>query len=116
MGLFGKKKPAEVPEAPMPAAAPMPEQAPAAPATGVPTDRVIQLRQQGMSNNQISETLQKEGYSSSQVYDAMSQADIKGIVEAPAEGAAPPGAPPMPVAPGAPAEIPSMPGMPPAPG
>ena len=119
MGLFGRKKKEEVPEAPMPVV-------PGAPAAGVPTDRVIQLRQQGMSNNQITETLQREGYSSSQIYDAMSQADIKGIVETPAEEAAPPmpaaSGPEMPAPLGVPAEgaapsgVPPMPGMPPAPG
>ncbi len=86
MALFGKKK-QQAPEAP-------------APAAGVPTDRVIQLRQQGLSSNQIVETLQKEGFASSQIFDAMSQADIKGIVETPGEAPAP-----MP-APGAPAEMP----------
>ncbi len=47
----------------------------------VPTDRVIQMRQQGLSNNQITQTLQREGYTTSQIFDAMSQADIKNIVE-----------------------------------
>lgn len=95
MPLFGKKKE---------------EAAPAAPPTGVPTDRVIAMRQQGLSNNQIIQTLQREGYSSSQIFDAMSQADIKGIV-APAPPAAPEAAPPE----AAPAEMPPPEEIPPMP-
>ena len=57
------------------------EQPPAEPYAGTPTELVIQMRQQGLSNNQIVQTLQRQGYSSSQIFDAMSQADIKGIVE-----------------------------------
>ena len=89
MGLFGKKKEA-VP--PVPVSAPMPA-ASEAPAAGIPTDKIVQLRQQGLSNNQIIESLQREGYSSAQVFDAMSQADIKGIVETPSGEAPMPGAP-----------------------
>ena len=88
MGLFGKKKAAEgVP-------------------TDVPTDRIIQMRQQGISNDQIISQLQQEGYNSSQIFDAMSQADIKGA----AGGEVPPAPPGGP----APAEMPLPPeGMPP---
>ena len=70
MALFGKKKRGEE----MPAAA--------GPEAGIPTDRVIQLRQQGLSNNQIIQSLQREGYSTTQIFDAMNQADIKRTVEA----------------------------------
>ncbi|MBW2981773.1 hypothetical protein KY343_02725 [Candidatus Woesearchaeota archaeon] len=101
MALFGigKKKPVQ----------------PAAPRTtdgGIPTDLVIQMRQQGYSNDQIIQNLQSQGYTSSQVFDALSQADIKGAVEsypgaapagptppeAPSAGPTPPAAP-MPSAP-----------------
>lgn len=58
MALFDKKKP-----------------------SGTPTDVVIQMRQQGLANDQIIANLQREGYSSAQIYDAMNQADIKGVVE-----------------------------------
>jgi len=90
MALFAKKKPA-----------------------GTPTDTVIQMRQQGLSNDQIIQSLQREGFISSQIFDAMNQADIKGVVEA-----APPGAPPAP-SPGpaaapAPEPAPPMAEMPPA--
>jgi hypothetical protein len=84
-----------------------PAAAPAAPATGIPTDLVIQMKKQGLSNNQIMQNLQGQGYSSSQIFDAMNQADIKGAVEA-----APPGAGPVPPEAPAPGAVPP----PPAPG
>lgn len=82
MGLFGKKK-RESPDLGPVSATGAP--APAGPSDEVPTSTVIQMRQQGLSNNQIVQSLQREGYSSSQIFDAMSQADIKGIVESPGE-------------------------------
>lgn len=42
----------------------------------LPTDQVMALRQQGYTNDQIIQTLQGQGYKSSQIYDAMSQADL----------------------------------------
>ena len=94
MALFGMgKKPAQQGTAPV-----------AAPAAGVPTDLVIQMKQQGMSNNQIIQNLQGNGYSSSQIFDAMNQADVKGAVEAAPPGAGPgpmPGPGEAPMAPGA---------------
>ena len=92
MALFGKKK--EVGAGPgMPPAGPEPGEE-------TPTALVIQMRRQGLTNNQIVQTLQREGYSSSQIFDAMSQADIKGIVEKPGRaaeaGPAPAMPPPMP--------------------
>lgn len=39
-------------------------------------DRILNMRQQGISNNQIIQTLQRENYSSSQIFDAMNQADL----------------------------------------
>lgn len=87
MALFGlgKKKFAQRPVV-----------APGAPATGVPTDLVIQMRQQGLSNNQVTQNLQSQGYTSSQIFDAMNQADVKGAVESAPVGAGPsPEAPPV---------------------
>ncbi|MBW2977662.1 hypothetical protein KY331_02345 [Candidatus Woesearchaeota archaeon] len=124
MALFGKKK-EEAPGVP-PGGAPMPPPQPAGPPQGVPTAIVIQMRKQGLTNNQIVQTLQREGYSSSQIFDAMSQADIKGIVEKPGEGTAvepgpaPAMPPPMPEGPampptGAPPPMPpTTPGAPPS--
>ena len=76
-----------------------------------PTDQVIQLRQQGLNDNQIIQALQKDGFASAQIFDAMSQADIKGGVETatgtppPATPEAAPAAPGTPPAPGAPAQF-----------
>jgi uncharacterized protein (DUF433 family) len=71
VALFGGKKRE---------AAPMP---PMMPGAGIPTERVIQMRQQGIPDNQIIDSLQKEGYNSTQIYDAISQAEIKATIEAP---------------------------------
>jgi len=46
-----------------------------------PTQKVVAMRQQGLSNNQIIQMLQREGYDSNLVFEAMSQADIKTGVE-----------------------------------
>ncbi|MBW3017219.1 hypothetical protein KY316_02510 [Candidatus Woesearchaeota archaeon] len=46
----------------------------------IPTDNVLKLRQQGMPDDQIVEMLQKDGFKSHQIFEAMSQADIKGMV------------------------------------
>jgi len=74
-------------------------------AGGIPTELVVQMRQQGMSNDQIIQNLQTQGYSSSQIFDAMSQADIRGAVEAGPSPAPIPEAP-APAAPSAPGPAP----------
>ncbi|MBT4823610.1 hypothetical protein HN695_06255 [Candidatus Woesearchaeota archaeon] len=48
---------------------------------GPPTDRVIAMRQHGLSNNQIIQALQNEGHNSTEILDAINQADLKGGVE-----------------------------------
>ncbi len=64
---------------------------PAAPnPSGLPVDQIINLRKQGLSNNQIVQTLQKDGFDSGQIFDAMNQADLT------SGGPAPQGAPPPP--------------------
>lgn len=40
-------------------------------------DRVVQMKQQGLTNNQILEALQREGFKTDEIFDAMKQADIK---------------------------------------
>lgn len=50
-------------------------------AEGVPTDRITTMRQQGYSNNQIIDVLQREGLKSDQIFDAINQADLKGTVQ-----------------------------------
>ena len=47
------------------------------PPQNVPTDKVLEMRSQGLTNNQIIQNLQREGYMQSQIFDAMTQADIK---------------------------------------
>ncbi|MBN2457665.1 hypothetical protein JXB31_00870 [Candidatus Woesearchaeota archaeon] len=42
----------------------------------VPIDKVITMRSQGLSNNQIIQSLQRDGYDSDIVFKAMNQADI----------------------------------------
>ncbi|MBI5398405.1 hypothetical protein HZB03_02975 [Candidatus Woesearchaeota archaeon] len=44
---------------------------------GTPTEEVLNLRQQGLSNNQITEILTRQGYFTNQILDAMSQSDIR---------------------------------------
>jgi prefoldin subunit 5 len=49
--------------------------------TDTPVNQVMEMRNQGLSNNQITQTLQRQGYNSTQIYDALNQADMKGGVE-----------------------------------
>lgn len=43
---------------------------------GIPLDQVKAMKAQGFENNQIIESLQRDGYSSSQIFDAINQADL----------------------------------------
>ncbi|MFH1916083.1 MAG: hypothetical protein ABIJ21_02360 [Nanoarchaeota archaeon] len=43
---------------------------------GVPLDQVKAMKAQGYENNQIIESLQRDGYSSAQIFDAINQADL----------------------------------------
>jgi|TARA_Y100000310_G_scaffold339022_1_gene430371 DNA-binding transcriptional MerR regulator len=92
MGIFGKKKE---------------KGAPAAPGgePSSPVNQVLSMRQQGVPNDKIIDALKSSGFSSSQIFDAMSQADTM--------GAAGPITPPPP---GGPGEAPPQPGMAPPPG
>ena len=58
---FGKKK-KEMPQA----------------APGLPIDQVMALRQRGMSNDQIIPELERQGYNSSQIFDALNQVSLSG--------------------------------------
>ena len=42
------------------------------------TQQVLELRQRGLSDNQIVQELQKKGMSTQQIFDALSQADLMG--------------------------------------
>ncbi len=44
---------------------------------GSPVDLVLNMREQGLSNNQIITSLQREGYQTTQIFDAMNQADLQ---------------------------------------
>ena len=46
------------------------------PVAGMPVEQVVSLRQQGYPNEQIIQILQSQGFNSSQIFDAMNQADI----------------------------------------
>jgi hypothetical protein len=47
----------------------------------IPTDKVLQMRAQGLSNNQIIQTLQREGRDLPLIFNAMNQADIKSGID-----------------------------------
>ena len=47
------------------------------PTLGPPTQLVLGMRGQGFTNNQIVQALQKDGYTSDHIFDAMNQADIR---------------------------------------
>lgn len=49
----------------------------APPKQTTPTDEVLRMRQQGFTNNQVVQALQRNGYQTSQIFDAMNQADLK---------------------------------------
>lgn len=57
----------------------------------IPVDKVIAMRTQGLDNNQIIQTLQRNGYSSSQIFEAMNRVDMT-----PAASDVPPGQMEMP--------------------
>lgn len=46
-----------------------------------PTDSVLSMQQQGLSNNQIIEYLQRQGYAPEQIFEAMNQSSVKGSIE-----------------------------------
>jgi len=77
MALFGKKE-EETQEVPIPPA--MGGEMPPA-STDIPKNQVLQLRNQGMNNNQIIQELQNKGFNSQQIFDAMSAADASGYAD-----------------------------------
>lgn len=58
---FGKKKEEEMPAAP-----------------GSPIEQVMVMRQRGMGNDQIIQELERQGYNSSQIFDALNQSSLMG--------------------------------------
>lgn len=59
----------------------MPSQRPNEDLNVPPTSKVIAMRNQGLSNNEIIQTLQRSGYESNIILDAMNQADVKHRIE-----------------------------------
>jgi hypothetical protein len=51
--------------------------APMGPPAGLPVDQVATMRQQGMTNNQIVQALQRDGFDTTQIFDALNQADMQ---------------------------------------
>jgi hypothetical protein len=49
-----------------------------APPPGLPLGQVMSMKQRGMDNNQVISELEQQGYSSSQIFDAMNQSNIGG--------------------------------------
>ena len=47
----------------------------------VPITQVLNMQNQGLSNNQIIQTLQRQGFQSTQIYDALAQAEAKKSIE-----------------------------------
>jgi len=47
----------------------------------IPTDKVLHMRSQGLSNNQIIQTLQREGIELPLIFNAMNQADIRSGID-----------------------------------
>ncbi|MBI4145918.1 hypothetical protein HY489_01120 [Candidatus Woesearchaeota archaeon] len=69
--LFKKKQPAPAgPEVPQ-----------AGPPSDVPLAQVVTLQAQGLSNNQVIQTLQRQGYPPQSIYDALAQAEAKKSIE-----------------------------------
>ena len=104
MSLFGKKK--EAPAGP----APIGEMQPPG---GIPSsthsDVVMNMKQQGLTNDQIIQELQKQGYNSQQIFDAINMADPNNIPGGPVDMGNAPGGMPGPMdqgGMGAPGEMP----------
>jgi len=80
MSLFGKKKnnlegPAPIGEMEPPGGIP----------NSTPSDVVMNMKQQGLSNDQIIQELQKQGYNSQQIFDAINMADPTNIPGGPVD-------------------------------
>ena len=79
MDLFKKKKKEEA-AYPMPAGMAPPSMAPQMPSE-VPISQVASMQAQGLTNNQIIQTLMRQGYQPTQIYDALAQAEAKRSIE-----------------------------------
>jgi hypothetical protein len=57
----------------------------------IPVEQVITMQQNGLTNNQVIQTLQRQGYQPQQIYDALAQAESRGQLEPMPEAPAPGG-------------------------
>jgi len=69
------------------------EEEPAAP--GSPIDQITALKQRGMNNDQIIQEMERQGYNSSQIFDALNQSNISGQVPEQPGAMNEPGMPPV---------------------
>lgn len=74
--LFKKKEPPKPQPIPGMDLSPAPELS-----TDVPISQVVSMQAQGLSNNQIIQSLQRQGYQPQQIYDALAQAEAKKHIE-----------------------------------
>lgn len=77
--LFKKKK--EEPQPPAQAPYPAPDYPEPMPPSEVPVSDVLSMQESGLTNNQIIQSLQRQGYNPQQIYDALAQAEAKKSVE-----------------------------------
>ena len=73
LGDLFKKKPAAPP--------PSIDTAPLSGPVDIPLTQVISMQGQGLTNNQIIQTLQRQGYPPQSIYDALAQAEAKKSIE-----------------------------------
>lgn len=64
--------------------------------SGPPVDQVIQMQQKNMTNNQIVEALQRQGFDINTIMDAIAQAEVMGGMQPLPVSMPGPGLPPMP--------------------
>ncbi len=83
MDIFKKKKADEAAPYPMPGSmpGPMPGSMPPPMPSEVPISQVVSMQSQGLTNNQIIQSLQRQGYQPTQIYDALAQAEAKRSIE-----------------------------------
>ena len=77
---FGKKKEESLDALPSPH---MPQLE--TPQTQSPVEQVLMMKQQGYTNNQITQALQSQGWNSNQIFDAINQAGLSGGFQATTE-------------------------------
>lgn len=77
--IFLKKKPTAPSMPGMPPG--MPPSMPQGNPMDVPISQVAQMQQNGMTNNQIMQTLMRQGYQPQLIYDAMAQAEARKTIE-----------------------------------